>query len=123
MDKTIGAFMDMQKIENIIQNFSKERDWDQFHNPKNLAMALSVETAELVEIFQWLEPEQVLNINEAKKEHLKEEIADISVYLLRICMAYDINLEEAIISKMKKNEKKYPLIDVDGNKIVYGKKN
>jgi NTP pyrophosphatase (non-canonical NTP hydrolase) len=114
--------MDMQNIQNIIKDFSKQRDWDQFHNPKNLAMALSVETAELVEIFQWLNPEQVLNIDDAKKEHLKEEVADIAVYLLRICMAYDIDLEEAILSKMKKNEKKYPLEDKNGDKIEYGKK-
>lgn len=114
--------MDMQNIQNIIKDFSKQRDWDQFHNPKNIAMALSVETAELVEIFQWLEPQQALNLDENKQEHLKEEVADIAVYLLRICMAYDINLEEAIISKMKKNEIKYPLVDLDGNKIEYGKK-
>ena len=114
--------MDIKKIQCIIKKFSKDRDWDQFHNPKNIAMALSVETAELVEIFQWLEPQQALELDESKQEHLKEEVADIAVYLLRICMAYDINLEDAIISKMKKNEIKYPLIDKDGNKIEYGKK-
>ncbi len=57
-----------------------------------------------------------------KKEHVKQEIADIAVYLIRICMHYNINLEEAIIEKMKLNEKKYPLIDENGNKIEYGKK-
>ena len=114
--------MNIRNIQNIIKSFSKERNWDKFHNPKNLAMALSVETAELVEIFQWLNEEQSLNLNGDKKEHLKEEVADISVYLLRICMAYDINLEDAIISKMKKNEKKYPLHDSSGKKIEYGKK-
>ena len=114
--------MNMKNIENIIKNFSKERDWDRFHNPKNLAMALSVETAELVEIFQWLDEQESLTLSKDKKEHLKEEVADISVYLLRICMAYDIDLEDAIVSKMKKNEKKYPLLDSNGNKIEYGEK-
>lgn len=114
--------MDMQKIQTLIQTFSKERNWDKHHNPKNLAMALSVETAELVEIFQWLTYEQCENLDESKKEHLKEEIADIAVYLLRICMAYEIDLEEAIVEKMKKNEKKYPLYDNEGQKIVYNKK-
>ncbi|NQY94015.1 MAG: nucleotide pyrophosphohydrolase [Campylobacteraceae bacterium] len=114
--------MDMEKILEIIKKFSQERDWDQFHNPKNIAMALSVETAELVEIFQWLDAKQALNLDESKQEHLKEEVADIAVYLLRICMAYDINLEEAILSKMKKNEIKYPLMDKEGNKVDYGKK-
>jgi NTP pyrophosphatase (non-canonical NTP hydrolase) len=114
--------MDLEDIKNRIKTFSKERDWDKFHNPKNIAMALSVETAELVEIFQWLSAEQALNLDDAKHTHLKEEIADIAVYLLRICMAYDIDLEEAIIEKMKKNEKKFPLVDENGNKIEYGKK-
>lgn len=114
--------MDLEHIQNVIKNFSCERDWDKFHNPKNLAMALSVETAELVEIFQWLTHEQAERLEGEKLEHLKEEIADISVYMLRICMAYDINLEQAILSKMKKNELKYPLIDKEGNKINYGKK-
>ncbi len=114
--------MDINQIKELIQTFSKQRDWDKFHNPKNLAMALSVETAELVEIFQWLNEEQCLNLDKAKKEHLEEEIADIAVYLLRICFAYDINLEDAIKSKMKKNEIKYPLFDKNGDKIDYGKK-
>ncbi len=115
--------MDMAKIKDLILTFSKERDWDKFHNPKNLAMALSVETSELVEIFQWLNEEQSLNLDKSKKEHLEEEIADIAVYLLRICYSHDIDLEKAIISKMKKNEEKYPLYDKTGHKIDYGKKN
>lgn len=76
-----------------------------------------------IEIFQWLDPKQALELNQSKQEHLKEEVADIAVYLLRMCMAYDINLEEAIVSKMKKNEIKYPLVDDQGCKIVYGRKN
>ena len=114
--------MNMEKIKKLIETFSKERDWDKFHNPKNLAMALSVETSELVEIFQWLNEEQCLNLDKEKKEHLEEEIADIAVYLLRICYSYDINLEDAIKSKMKKNEMKYPLFDENGHKIDYGTK-
>lgn len=114
--------MDMQKIETLIKKFSKERDWDKFHNPKNLAMALSVETSELLEIFQWLNQEESLALKDRKLEHLKEEIADVAVYLLRICMSYDINLEEAIVSKMKKNELKHPLKDEEGKSIDYSKK-
>lgn len=115
--------MDMQKIQTIIKEFSKQRDWDKFHNPKNLSMALSVEASELVEIFQWLDFEQASNLTAEKKEHAKQEIADIAVYLIRMCMDLDINLEEAIVEKMKLNEKKYPLFDEEGNKIDYGKKN
>lgn len=115
--------MDMQRIQKIIKKFSDERNWEQFHNPKNLSMALSVEASELLEIFQWLDFEQANNLEKNKKEHAKQEIADIAVYLIRMCMKLDINLEDAIVEKMKLNEKKYPLIDKDGNKIEYGKKN
>ena len=114
--------MNMEKIEALIKKFSQERDWEKFHNPKNLSMALSVEASELVEIFQWLDLEQSENLSPEKKEHAKQEIADIAVYLIRMCMGFDINLEEAIVEKMKLNEKKYPLIDENGNKIEYGRK-
>ena len=114
--------MNMEKIEALIRKFSEERDWEKFHNPKNLSMALSVEASELVEIFQWLDLEQSQNLSEDKKEHAKQEIADIAVYLIRMCLSFDINLEEAIIEKMKLNEKKYPLFDENGEKIEYGKK-
>lgn len=114
--------MDMNKIQKIIKEFSTQRDWEKFHNPKNLAMALNVEASELLEIFQWLTLEQADNLQKDKKEHAKQEIADIAVYLIRMCMHFNIDLEEAIIEKMKLNEKKYPLFDKDGNKIHYGKK-
>jgi NTP pyrophosphatase (non-canonical NTP hydrolase) len=114
--------MNMQKIESIIKDFSEQRDWDKFHNPKNLSMALSVEASELLEIFQWLEFEQAENLNKEQKEHTKQEVADIAVYLIRMCMKLNINLEDAIVEKMKLNEKKYPLLDENGNKINYGKK-
>jgi len=114
--------MNMKKIETIIKDFSEQRDWEKFHNPKNLSMALSVEASELLEIFQWLELEQADNLDDDKKVHVKQEVADIAVYLIRICMRLNINLEEAIIEKMKLNEKKYPLIDKNGEKISYGKK-
>lgn len=112
----------MEKIQSIIKNFSEQRDWEKFHNPKNLSMALNVEASELLEIFQWLDLEQAKNLDEKKKEHAKQEIADIAVYLIRMCMNLNINLEEAIIEKMKLNEKKYPLFDKNGDKITYGNK-
>lgn len=114
--------MNIEKIEAIIKEFSEQRDWEKFHNPKNLSMALSVEASELLEIFQWLELEQATNLDDEKKEHARQEIADIAIYLIRMCMKLDINLENAIIDKMKLNEKKYPLLDENGTKIEYGKK-
>ncbi len=113
--------MNIEKIQQQIKEFSKQRDWDKHHNPKNLVMALSVEASELLEIFQWLESNQTLNLSEDKLTNVKEEVADIAIYLIRVCMAYNINLEEAIFEKMRKNELKYPLVDNQGNKIYYKK--
>jgi NTP pyrophosphatase (non-canonical NTP hydrolase) len=87
-----------------------ERDWDQFHNPKNLAMALSVEVSELVEIFQWLtakQSEAIMQGDEAT--HVEEEMADILIYLLRIADKLNIDLDSAVSAKIIKNSKKYPL--------------
>ncbi len=114
--------MDIENIKKIILQFSDDRNWEEFHNPKNLSMALSVEASELVEIFQWLTLEQSADLDKDKREHAKQEIADIAVYLIRMCIKLDINLEDAIIEKMKLNEKKYPLEDNNGKKIEYGKK-
>lgn len=111
--------MEINKIKDILNKFSKERDWDQFHSPKNLTMALSVEVSELLEIFQWLTEEQSYNLNDSKKQHAKEEVADIAIYLLRICIKLNINLEEAIIEKMKKNEEQYPVEKAKGSSKKY----
>lgn len=104
-----------------INNFSKERDWDQFHSVKNLAMALSVECAELVEIFQWMSEEDSNNISSNKKKlpELEDELADVMVYLLRIASKAGINVEEAIYQKLKKNELKYPVHLSRGNSKKY----
>lgn len=115
--------MDIENLKKIILKFSNDRNWDKHHNPKNLTMALNVEASELLEIFQWLNLEESQNLSDEKKEHAKQEIADIAIYLIRLCIKLDIDLEEAIIEKMKLNEKKYPLFDENNNKITYGKKN
>lgn len=106
--------MDIDKIKKIIQKFSDDRDWNTYHSPKNLVMALSGEVGELNEIFQWLTEEESQNLSADGLQHTKEEVADIAIYLLRICMKLDIDLEEAIIEKMKKNEEKYPVDKVKG---------
>ena len=85
----------------IISKFFKKTEIGiKFHNPKNLVMAMSVEASELVEIFQWLDFEtSAKSYRKRKKEHVKQEIADIVVYLTRICMTYNIDLEKAILEK------------------------
>ena len=111
--------MDIDKIRKRLQEFAKERDWEQFHNPKNLSMALSVEASELLEIFQWQKAEEYKNASEEQKEMIKDEIADIFYYLIRISDKLDINIEEALIKKMQKNRKKYPKDLVKGKAVKY----
>jgi NTP pyrophosphatase (non-canonical NTP hydrolase) len=102
--------MNIKKIQKQLSDFADERDWNQFHNPKNLAMALSVEASELVEIFQWLTPEQaeeIMSTNES--EHVKEEIADVMIYLIRLADKLNVDLEDAVADKIIKNGEKYPI--------------
>ena len=97
-------------LKKIVESFVDERDWKQFHNPKNLAMALSVETSELMELFQWLDLEQakeVMKSGEVREDAL-DEIADIFIYLLAFCNTNKIDISDALMKKMKKNIKKYP---------------
>lgn len=97
-------------LKKRIDNFSLARNWHKNENVKNISMALSVEVAELVEIFQWVHSDDVDNIvNDSERfTHLKEEIADVFWYLTRICNHYDIDLTEAVCDKEIKNAKKYP---------------
>jgi len=102
--------MNLHQIQQQLSTFAAERDWDQFHTPKNLAMALSVEVSELVEIFQWLTPEQSTAIMESgKKEHVEEELANILIYLIRLADKLDVDLEQAVAEKIVKNGVKYPV--------------
>jgi NTP pyrophosphatase (non-canonical NTP hydrolase) len=101
--------MNIEKIQKILSEFAKEREWEQFHTPKNLTMALSVESSELVEIFQWLTPEQSSNLTDKQEVLVKEEIADIAIYLLRLCDILDVDIEASIKDKIKINSDKYPV--------------
>jgi NTP pyrophosphatase (non-canonical NTP hydrolase) len=105
------------EIRQIINKFSNDRNWTKSENPKNLVMALSVEVAELVEIFQWINSEDVDDIkaNPEKFEHLQEEISDVFWYLMRICEYYKIDLYNAVQNKAIKNGIKYPKKNTDDN--------
>ena len=113
--------MNIEQIKQRIQKFSDDRNWESFHNPKNLVMALNGEVGELNEIFQWLDFEESENLPLDVLEHTKEEVADIAIYLIRICMKLDINLEDAILNKMTKNEIKYPVEISQGGSKKYSK--
>jgi dCTP diphosphatase len=102
----------MGEIEDLRQRlraFARARDWEQFHSPKNVAMALIVEAAELVEHFQWMREEDSLALEPARKEEVALEMADIFIYLLRIADRLDIDLAAATRRKIDINETRYPV--------------
>lgn len=99
---------DWKKLQQEIDSFIRIRSWSGYHSPKNLAMALAVETSELLEIFQWLTQEESLNVGQGTREHIEEEIGDIMIYLSTISSKFSINPIEAARKKLIKNEVKYP---------------
>lgn len=114
--------VDLNLIKEKLKKFSRERDWEQFHSPKNLAMALSVEVAELVEIFQWSNDGGIKEIDNPEiRKHIEEEIADIFNYLIKFVDLMEIDLEEVSLKKIKQNEKKYPIDKSIGRSEKYNK--
>lgn len=110
---------ELEELRIRISNFARERDWDQFHSPKNLSMALIVEAGELVEHFQWLKQSESRELPKQKLEEVEEELADILVYLVRIADQLDIDLMSAANRKIKSNEAKYPADKVRGSSRKY----
>ncbi|MHB1511656.1 MAG: nucleotide pyrophosphohydrolase [Acidiferrobacter sp.] len=108
-----------QDLTERLAQFAKERDWEQFHSPKNLAMALIVEAGELVEQLQWLREEESHALPEAQRQAVSEEAADVLLYLLRFCDRLGIDLEQAAWAKIEKNAAKYPADKVRGSARKY----
>jgi NTP pyrophosphatase (non-canonical NTP hydrolase) len=100
--------MDLRKLEQQLRRFAAERDWEQFHSPKNLSMALSVEAAELLEHFQWLTEAQSASLDSIERGKVAAEIADIQIYLAMIAAKLDIDIEAAVDAKLESNAVKYP---------------
>ncbi len=111
----------MKKLQDELENFARDRDWEQFHSPKNLAMALTVETAELMEIFQWMDAEASRQVDASTLAHIEEEIGDVMIYLARLAGKYNIDPLQAAHKKMAINEKKYPAAKVRGKSKKYTK--
>ena len=109
----------LTNLRGRIDQFVQERDWAQFHTPKNLAMAMIVEAAELVEHFQWNTPEESTQLTPEKREAVSHEMADTFVYLLRIAEVLKIDLIEAANQKIDLNAKKYPVEKVRGSNAKY----
>jgi len=110
---------DLLMLRDKLRTFAEARDWDQFHSPKNLSMALMVEVAELMEHFQWLTEAQSGNLAAEKKAVVAEELADILLYLVRLADKLEVDLPEAALHKLEKNAAKYPAEMVRGSSKKY----
>jgi dCTP diphosphatase len=103
--------------------FRDARDWAQYHNPKDLAISLTLEAAELLEIFQWKDPQEVgaINSDPDERRRVKEELGDILIYALNMCHAFDFDPSEVILEKLEITEKKYPVEKAKGSVKKYTK--
>ena len=108
-------------LQERIRAFSEERDWDQFHTPKNLILAVLAEMGELAEVILWKSDEEISAFlkSEGGKKQLSEEIADVCIYLIRLCQKSDIDLLLALQNKLKTNESKYPIDWAKGHSRKY----
>ncbi len=113
--------MNQKKLQKLLREFAKKRDWDQFHNLKNLAISINLESSELLEIFQWDKAEDIDCKLKKKtiKEKISDEVADIMLYLLRFSDIAKIDIEKSCLDKIKKNKKKYPIKLSKGNSKKY----
>lgn len=110
---------ELEALQQQIRDYADERDWDQFHSPKNLVMALSVEASELLEHFQWLTEEESQALGTEKRAQVAAEMSDVLVYLLRLSDKLDIDLLAAVQQKMVENAEKYPADKVRGSSRKY----
>lgn len=120
VDEQVG--LDIKGIQAALRTFAADRDWDQFHSPKNLSMALSGEVGELVEIFQWLSEADSADLNAVDQQRAAEEIADIQIYLLRLADILGVDLSAAVADKIALNETKYPVSESKGNATKYSQR-
>jgi NTP pyrophosphatase (non-canonical NTP hydrolase) len=103
----------ISEIMDALIEFRDERDWEQFHNPKDLAIALNIEAAELLELFLWKQPE------DANKDKVKEELADVFIYAFLFANKYNLDVKQIILNKIASNETKYPINKSKGNSTKY----
>ena len=110
---------ELTNLRDVLRKFAADRDWGKFHSPKNLAMALSVEAAELLEKFQWLTEDASNNPSVAELAEIRDEIADVLIYLIRLADKLNVDLIDAAHAKIKTNESKYPVEKSRGNSKKY----
>jgi dCTP diphosphatase len=113
--------MDVERFQKSIKQFVVDREWQRYHTPKNVAIALSVEVSELLEHFQWMEELSADEIREDTDvfERIKEEFADSMIYLLRFADLMGIDIEQSVAEKIKKNKQKYPIETEKGTFVKY----
>ena len=107
--------MTLDELTDALRAFAAERDWDQFHTPKNLAMALAGEAGELLAEYQWLTPQQSLVLDDQKKQAVADEMGDVLIYLVRLADVAGIDLLEAASAKLQRNRRRYTVEQAMGN--------
>lgn len=107
------------ELRDKLRAFTREREWDRYHTPKNLAMALIVEAAELAEHFQWLTAEESQSPQDGRREKIRDELADVLIYLVELADTLDVDLAAAARDKIGKNALKYPVEKARGNAKKY----
>ena len=111
--------LDISHIATRLREFANERDWNRYHSPKNLVMAISVEASELVEIFQWLDEAESLQPDLQQQEQIRHEVADVMLYLIRLCDILQIDIATALDAKIALNAQRYPADRVKGSRKKY----
>jgi len=114
----------LQELKDAIQKFVRERDWNQYHDPKNLAEALTIEAGELMEHFLWKDKEEIARLlknDKAYREEVSDELADVFGYILQMSLETGIDLSDALRKKYEKNAKKYPVEKAKGRAVKYTK--
>ena len=102
--------IDTKKLKQYLREFAAARDWEKYHSPKNLVMAMSVEMAELMEHFEWMTEQQSLNLDTATREEVGLEMADVLIYLVRMADRCEVDLDDAVQRKLVLNSQKYPVL-------------
>jgi NTP pyrophosphatase (non-canonical NTP hydrolase) len=113
-EQDVDAQTSMQQLREVVRKFVDERDWQQFHSPKNLSMAMAIEAAELMEHFQWITPDASRELDPESKAAAGEELADVLCYALAIANELDLDLTSTLLKKMEKNRVKYPAAEFRG---------
>ena len=111
--------MELNELIKIIKDFCEQRDWDQYHNPKDLAIGISTEAAELLDLFRFKNGEEIQQTITNKRESIEDELADVLFFVLRFAQMNDIDLRKALEHKIAKNALKYPVEKVKGNNKKY----